>query len=73
MATNPKSSKELIRSMRNVLDIAEKTLRDPRLTSAVQIADIAFICWGLVQASFLLQRAVAEELTDLDDDTDTAA
>jgi hypothetical protein len=42
----------------------QKILRDPKKSAEVQIADVNFVCWAMVDAAMKLQAAVFDELRD---------
>lgn len=61
-----RSSVILIAKMRGTIEMIERVLHDPKLKADVQIDDVKTICWAMIQLTFELQRAIGEELYDLD-------
>ena len=59
-------SNVLIDKLETTSTMLRKILTDRHSTSEVQIADINFCCWAIVQLAFELQASVADELRDLE-------
>ena len=59
-------SKALIDRLRLVPDMIEGILRT-NAPAQNQIADVAFVCWAVVDLAVKIQQAVADELGDIDD------
>jgi hypothetical protein len=51
--------------MRVVVDGIETVLRNDNLSAETQIADVKTFCWAMIELTFLLQKSVEDELSDL--------